>query len=155
MINGLTVNFTDTSSYGNSYIWDFFSDGNFTDSTVGDVSFNYSISGIFDVSLFVINNCGTDTFTTEINLTNSGGVETINSNFQIYPNPSKNQLFIELDKWSIYSQLTITDLNGKKILTQQLKERKTILDISSFLEGVYLISLQNENFTTHQKLIIH
>ena len=155
LINGLTVDFIDTSSYGNSYIWDFFSDGNFTDSTVGDVSFNYSTSGIFDVSLFVINNCGTDTFTTEINLTNIGGVEITNSNFQIYPNPSKNQLYIELDKWSIYSQLTITDLNGKKILTQQLKERKTILDITSFLEGVYLISLQNEDFTTHQKLIIH
>ncbi len=154
VINGLTVNFMDISSYGNAYLWDFVSDGTFTDSTMGDVSFQYPSSGMYDVTLLVINDCGTDTFNTEINLTNSK-LETIDSNFQIYPNPSKNQLCIEVDKLSIYAQFTITDINGKIMLTQQLNDVKTIFDVSSFVEGIYIISLQRNGFTTHQKLIIN
>ena len=153
-INGLIVDFMDISSFGNSYLWDFFSDGTFTDSTIGDVSFQYPSSGLYDVTLLVTNNCGTDTFTTKVNLTNSG-LETINSNFHIYPNPSKNQLCIEVDKLSIIAKFTISDVNGKTIFSQQLRDIKTILDISSFSEGIYLIYLQNKDFTSYQKLIIY
>ena len=90
-INGLTVDFIDTSSHATSYLWDFMSDGTFLDTSNGDVSFTYQNPGFFDVTLLVSNSCGTDTFTSTIDLISSD-IKNINSNFQVYPNPSKNQI---------------------------------------------------------------
>ncbi|MAU35753.1 MAG: hypothetical protein CMD14_00065 [Flavobacteriales bacterium] len=153
-INGLTVDFIDTSSYATSYLWDFMSDGSFIDTSMGDVSFTYQNSGFFDVTLLVSNSCGTDTFTSTIDLISSD-IKNINSNFQIYPNPSKNQICIELDKLSTFSQLTITDFNGKIIFSEKILKVKSILDISSFPEGIYLITIDNKEKITHQKLVIY
>ena len=153
-INGLTVDFIDTSSFAISYLWDFMSDGAFTDTTSGDISFTYQSSGVFDVTLLVSNHCGTDTFTSRIDLITSD-VATINSNFQIYPNPSQNKIYIELDKLSTYSQLKIADLNGKIVYSQQIKNIKSILDLSSLCEGVYLITIDNRESITHQKLVLY
>ena len=133
-INGLTVDFVDTSFYATSYLWDFMSDGAFTDTTSGDVSFTYQSSGVFDVTLLVSNHCGNDTFTSRIDLISSD-IATMKSNFQIYPNPTQNKIYIELDKLSTYSQLKIADLNGKIVYSQQIKNIKSILDLSSLYEG--------------------
>ena len=46
-INGLTVDFINTSSHATSYLWDFMSDGTFLDTSNGDVSFTYQNSGCF------------------------------------------------------------------------------------------------------------
>ena len=153
-INGLTVDFIDTSSNATLYLWDFMSDGTFIDTIMGDVSFTYQNPGFFDVNLLVSNSCGTDTFTSTIDLI-SNDIKSINSNFQIYPNPSKNQIYIELDKLSTFSQLTITDFNGKTIFSEKILKLKSILDISFFPKGVYLITLDNKERITHQKLVIH
>ena len=71
----------------------------------------------------------------------------------LYPNPSKNQICIELDKLSNFSQLTITDFNGKIILSKKILKLKTMLDVSLLPQGVYLITLDNTETITHQKLI--
>ncbi|MBR77720.1 MAG: hypothetical protein CMD36_07405, partial [Flavobacteriales bacterium] len=151
-INGLTVDFINTSSHATSYLWDFMSDGTFLDTSNGDVSFTYQNSGVFDVTLLVSNSCGTDAFTSTIDLI-SNDIKNINSNFQVYPNPSKNQICIELDKLSNFSQLTITDFNGKIILSKKILKLKTMLDVSLLPQGVYLITLDNTETITHQKLI--
>ena len=55
-INGLNVDFTNTSTNGNSYSWDF-GDGN---SSAGfSPSHTYGMDGTYDVILSVTNNCGT------------------------------------------------------------------------------------------------
>ena len=110
------------------------------------------ILAVFDVTLLVSNSCGTDTFTSTIDLISSD-IKNINSNFQVYPNPSKNQICIELDKLSNFSQLTITDFNGKIILSKKILKLKTMLDVSLLPQGVYLITLDNKEKITHQKLI--
>ncbi len=57
-INGLNVDFTNTSTNGNSYSWDF-GDGN--SSTDFSPSHTYGMDGTYEVVLSVTNNCGTVT----------------------------------------------------------------------------------------------
>ena len=60
--NGL-VSFNNTSSNADSYLWSF---GDGTISTEASPTHTYTNEGDFDVTLFVSNTCGTDTFTQSV-----------------------------------------------------------------------------------------
>lgn len=57
-VGPLAVAFTNTSSYGTSYVWNF-GDGN--TSTLANPTHVYAVDGFYDVTLSVTNNCGTET----------------------------------------------------------------------------------------------
>ncbi|MEM6964341.1 MAG: PKD domain-containing protein, partial [Bacteroidota bacterium] len=59
----LNVNFTSTSLYGTSYVWDF-GDGN--SSTLTNPNHTYSSNGTYSVCLDVTNSCGTDQYCTNV-----------------------------------------------------------------------------------------
>ncbi|MFK8006955.1 MAG: PKD domain-containing protein [Saprospiraceae bacterium] len=67
-INGLNVDFTNTSTNGNSYNWDF-GDGN--SSTDLSPSHTYGMDGTYEVILSVTNNCGTVTTMTTVTIVTS------------------------------------------------------------------------------------
>lgn len=61
-----TVEFTNTSTGGNSFVWDF-GDGN--SSTEENPIHEYQADGVYTVVLSVTNDCGTDEFSQEITIT--------------------------------------------------------------------------------------
>ncbi|WP_196889270.1 T9SS type A sorting domain-containing protein [Aureivirga sp. CE67] len=69
----------------------------------------------------------------------------------IYPNPSTGKFFMET-KTEI-SALYVTDATGKIVFKKRNKISKEF-DLSSFDRGVYYITIQNENNSTTQKLIL-
>ena len=69
----------------------------------------------------------------------------------IFPNPSHD--FVRV-KANYISQLTITDLSGKKVYSQKVNSSSATLDVSSFKTGVYILSVQNNDEIYNQKLII-
>ncbi|MDL2227757.1 T9SS type A sorting domain-containing protein [Odoribacter sp. OttesenSCG-928-L07] len=62
------------------------------------------------------------------------------SNFQIYPNPAKNELFIDGEIYN--SNIEIYNIKGEKILTDKLTESKSI-NISSLPIGIYVLKIGN------------
>ncbi len=68
-----------------------------------------------------------------------------NSEFSIYPNPSKQFLNINIKSNSIqnFKSAQIFDLNGRLILESQLTSLK--INIESIQSGTYLLLLKNEN----------
>lgn len=60
-----TINFIDESCYADSYLWDFNSGAT---STEANPSFSYSSPGVYNVSLTVENECGSDTKTETIKI---------------------------------------------------------------------------------------
>lgn len=79
--------------------------------------------------------------------------------FQIYPNPVHNQLFIQAplaEKQNVLA-INIVDLAGKQQLaTTQEPNHHGILniDVSNLSTGTYIISIQTENTTYQEKIII-
>ena len=67
----------------------------------------------------------------------------------IYPNPSKNLIYIDSD----YSSFTasIFNLNGKFVLRKNIKNQ---IDISNLNKGIYFTELMNESNKSFKKLIV-
>jgi hypothetical protein len=72
---------------------------------------------------------------------------------KIYPNPSSGQVTIETSAIPGNDQLSIVNLNGQEVITRQITEPKTQLDISGLQCGVYFVRLTGEGKITIGKII--
>ena len=89
--------------------------------------------------------CSSDT-SNIINVIHTG-VELLekNSNFSVYPNPATNKLIFEIQREQIpvNSSIKITDIQGKILLQQTIKQKHTQINISTFAEGMYFFSFES------------
>jgi len=66
-------------------------------------------------------------------------------NIRVFPNPSDGkELHIISDHFVPGMHLQITDVMGKLIMTAELSEQETVIDVSSLSRGVYIISDGND-----------
>ncbi|WP_162127166.1 T9SS type A sorting domain-containing protein [Flavobacterium phycosphaerae] len=72
-------------------------------------------------------------------------------NVVIYPNPASNLITIENNSNTPLSAVTITDLNGRKIMTST--NGNSGIDISSWAKGVYLVQLATDNGIITKKIV--
>lgn len=82
--------------------------------------------------------------------------ENLNRLFEIFPNPSNGQLVnIVFDEVNVNSNLTVTDLLGKKIYSDFVID-KNIKRIEVLLpKGIFLINYRSSKFSQSQKLVIY
>ncbi len=72
--------------------------------------------------------------------------ETASNNIKIYPNPVTNFLTIEtLDK-SLIKYISISDMSGKLMYSNELENNT--LDLSFLKQGTYTVKLDNDNSKT-------
>lgn len=77
-----------------------------------------------------------------------------NLNFNIYPNPTQNELFLEIESAGKNGIVTVFDLKGKIILKTAINNRATIsLDVSKLPSGIYIVNLVTDNGFYSKKLI--
>lgn len=62
----------------------------------------------------------------------------------LYPNPSFDEICIETSENQNHSELSIINLDGQQIITRQITEPKTQLDISSLPRVVYFVRVTGE-----------
>lgn len=77
--------------------------------------------------------------------------EQLASTLRIYPNPFDDYLNIE-DKYNVWTQLEITDLFGRIIISQSLDGEKQLLNLEGLPVGCYILSLKGDKKTS--RLII-
>ena len=113
-------------------------------------------SGVYNFSLTGINGCLgflPNAFTITSSTSGISNIE--NSNFNIFPNPSKGIFDVQLNNFSSTNYADVFDLLGRKVETFTLSSEKTQVDASSFGKGVYFISIRNEKgIVGRQKLVI-
>lgn len=81
----------------------------------------------------------------------SNQTKTINNNFKIYPNPSTNNIYVELGEQTVKS-VSLYSLLGQK-LQEQLNPTGTIeFQRQQLPNGVYLIQIQTNQGIVSQKV---
>jgi hypothetical protein len=72
----------------------------------------------------------------------------------IYPNPTHSTITIELPAQpSKNTTLTISNTNGRQLITQPITETKTEIDISQLPAGIYIVKVWNDKDVMVQKVI--
>jgi hypothetical protein len=65
------------------------------------------------------------------------------NNFAIYPNPARNQLFIERENLED-CEFSIFNLLGEKVISGKLNENIKTINISFLPSNVYILRIANE-----------
>lgn len=71
---------------------------------------------------------------------------------QIHPNPVANQIVIR--NVSVGSYLTITDLTGKIMHSQNTSDEETVINIENLSNGVYFVNVSNLLNTKSEKFVV-
>ncbi len=80
------------------------------------------------------------------------------ANFEIYPNPTANEVTIDFDlDRNVDFQLTIFNVAGERVMetaTQELNTFTQTFDLSEFANGVYMVQLTFDNKVMMERLMI-
>jgi PKD repeat protein len=153
---GTTVNFTNSSTGGTSYDWDF-GDGN--TSTLTDPSHTYTSSGTFTVTLIASNDCYSDTITKTVMVSTGIGSVEDEIKVELFPNPSDGQFNVNLSgNLSDEVQIEIVDLNGKIVFTNYFETSGNDLNISINLShvavGTYLLEVNDGSISAIRRIVL-
>ncbi len=98
-------------------------------------------NGIYVVSVINSGNCeGTST---DFNLANLN-VDSIHSEeFNVSPNPAKDFIQINFENIENNTSIELIDVVGKKVKTEKLMNKNTLLDISDLNNGLYILNINN------------
>jgi hypothetical protein len=117
----------------------------------------YADTGLYTLS--VTNSFGCINSST-INITTPNGIYQISNNhvFSLYPNPVKNTLNISNSNAAdIIVNIAITDINGANVYHENqvnLNSTPVSLDISNLGNGVYFVSIFNNQIRQQQKIVV-
>jgi hypothetical protein len=75
------------------------------------------------------------------------------SKLSVYPNPATDKITIETSPTPTKSQLSILNLTGQELISQQVSGRKTVTVINSLPSGVYFVRVTNDRTVTVGKII--
>ena len=62
--------------------------------------------------------------------------------FEVFPNPTKQFLFLQHPENLLIENITVYDTNGKQIMSGQLQNRQ--IDVSSLITGVYALKIETK-----------
>lgn len=71
----------------------------------------------------------------------------------VYPNPAKQLVQIGGLKNKDY-QLTLLDIMGRRVLTQYISEMENSIDVSTLVNGCYVLTVEHNNEIATQKIVI-
>jgi|GEM_PF-6628943 len=74
-------------------------------------------------------------------------------NVTLYPNPATDVVTIQSQQL-INGVLTLTDMNGRRTLSQQMNGNMAQLNVSGMSKGMYLLEITTENFSRQYKLMV-
>ncbi len=88
---------------------------------------------------------------------NTVGVENhlLNKGVLIFPNPALNYVFVEIqDNQDVNGEAVLFDMAGKQVGFSKLKGEKTILPVDQLIDGIYVIRVTTDRFTTRERIVV-
>ena len=155
-IQGYTVNFSlPITSGADTWLWEF---GDGDTSIVQNPVHTYDSSLVYQVSLYLENECGQSDTSISIDLSNAFALNSINKfDLIIYPNPGDGVFTLSGNNMLANADIIITDLNGKFI--DQLSGNTSFnnghikIDLSQKPSGIYILQVKGAQTRQSFKLI--
>lgn len=138
--NNLTVTFTNTSTGGGNWLWDF-GDGN--TSTLENPVHTYAMDGTYTVILSQNNSCGSDLDTMVVTVLNTVGIEDYNNKVILYPNPAQD--YCEIAAPENMDIVELFDASGRCIQRVLPATNVCRIDLSSIATGMYYVRVRSNN----------
>lgn len=153
---GQPTSFADNNTTATSWHWDF---GDGHSSTTQNPSHIYEVPGKYTVIMtaddgickvkkrqFVTVKLNTDLY------------NSIETQFRLFPNPAKNQLYLGLNHvWKGEIQIELYNLHGQKIFHRTSQKRNEswnhTIQISQFPSGIYELKISGEGLKIHRKVV--
>ena len=76
----------------------------------------------------------------------------LNDKFKVYPNPSKSILNIEMTSF-LNAKTTVYDLNGRLLISQEIDQENSKINISDLANGIYLLKIDTENGSVTKQIV--
>lgn len=77
-------------------------------------------------------------------LTSTADIQNVdNSKFTFNPNPVENFVKFDIESINLPKQLTITDMTGRKILSEVINNKNEIVNLSKLESGSYMVHIDN------------
>lgn len=155
--NFLTVSFSNTTTNGTSYEWDF-GDGN--SSTDENPVHTYMAAGQYDVILRATNECGTVSTTQTVNvMANAVGEISGISEFNVYPNPNDGRFTMVLrGEGRADLQVSFTNVLGQVILLSDLDFRSGNVtkefSFNDLAAGIYIFQVKSGSKALYRKVVV-
>ena len=73
--------------------------------------------------------------------------------FQIYPNPSDDEITISLSQPCENCRIEITNTLGQVLFTKSMNQQSVICNLQSLPSGIYFVTLRSDNFSAVKKLV--
>ncbi len=154
---GTVQNYTATSKAGATYQWWIENGTQTAGANTNAISVTWSNTanaGKVSAQEIDANTCKGDTANLTISILNVG-VNDVNliDGLKVYPNPTKNDLFIETTEDVI---VVITDISGKKLLETKNQNGEVLtLDLSAFASGTYFVNISSDKNTVTRQIVKH
>jgi len=145
LANANEVSFSNSSTGGTQYHWDF---GDNSNSILQHPEHTYTANGSYEVQMIVTNSLGcSDTIVKTVIINQLSIAEhDFGSEVSVYPNPAEDVLFIRNDKHEKLS-VVISDVNGKIVREASVVEAESTVQIltQSWNKGMYFMEITSEN----------
>jgi len=149
----LTINYSVASASNYDQIIWRFGDGN-TATGVLSGTHTYATAGTYTVRVVAINACDSTVLSTNVTVTGPSTLVSGNlSNWQIYPNPTRAELFVAHPTYQGQAIAEIYDLTGRLVHTEVLTTYPARL-ILSLPQGLYTLRLRTKEDLITSKLLI-
>lgn len=160
---GGTVNFQSTSTNvpaNSTYLWRF-GDGSSTSTlSTTNTSHTYTASGTYYafLALYRPDNVLYDSTAKPVIITNVyAGLKNnaIASHLELYPNPARDVINLDLEGVSGKASISVYDIMGREISKEQIQSgQKLQLNTSKYLAGPYVVQVSGENLLLTRKIVI-
>lgn len=73
---------------------------------------------------------------------------------QVYPNPARNMVVVELPDAIAYNNISVYTLDGRMVYSNSVNEKIITLDLSSLSSGIYLIRAEGNSGAMMKKVVL-
>ena len=102
----------------------------------------------FDPNIWLINKSSVSYVGIDEYLNNNSSL------FNAHPNPAHDKITIIVEEENLQNLVaTLYDIQGKIIMQKKIKESNTVIDVSNFPKGVFILELKNKTKTENRKII--